>query len=174
MWSEYPYPIRRKGKDRVIREWFRNDGYVRCCLNNRKYLKHRIIAQQFIPNPDNLSQVDHINHNRTDNRLCNLRWVSASENVKNKSSNKGVVYEYFDEIPCESEDDIIEINDYGKHQFDDLYYCDNWFYFFNGIKYRRLHINFDKKGNAFVIASNLEEKQCRVYYSKFMRLYGLD
>ena len=56
-----------------------------------------LIATAFIPNPDNLPQVDHINNNKQDNRVCNLKWVSCSDNnhnkgmnPKNKSGTKGV------------------------------------------------------------------------------------
>lgn len=42
---------------------------------------HRIIAQTFIPNPNNLPQVNHKNGNKRDNRVCNLEWVTASQNV---------------------------------------------------------------------------------------------
>lgn len=41
---------------------------------------HRLVAQAFIPNPDNLEQVDHINSDRRDNRVENLRWLSRKEN----------------------------------------------------------------------------------------------
>ena len=53
IFSEYPYPIRRKGSDKVVKERIDpNCGYVLCSLNAKGYRKHRLIAQQFIPNPD--------------------------------------------------------------------------------------------------------------------------
>lgn len=44
---------------------------------------HRLVAQVFIPNPDNLPHVDHINTDRLDNYYKNLRWVTAKENANN-------------------------------------------------------------------------------------------
>ena len=44
---------------------------------------HRLVAEAFLENPLNLPEVDHINHNRGDNRLENLRWVTRKENMNN-------------------------------------------------------------------------------------------
>lgn len=52
---------------------------------------HRMLALYFIPNPENYQYVDHINGNRTDNRLENLRWVSCSQNNHN-SNRKGYIF----------------------------------------------------------------------------------
>jgi hypothetical protein len=44
---------------------------------------HRLVAEAFLENPLNLPEVDHINHNRGDNRMQNLRWVTHKENMNN-------------------------------------------------------------------------------------------
>jgi hypothetical protein len=60
--------------------------------NIQKYhFLHRLIAEAYIPNPDNKPFVDHINREKTDNRIDNLRWVTSSENKINtgvRSDNK--------------------------------------------------------------------------------------
>ena len=50
----------------------------------RKYFSvHRLVANAFLKNDKNLPQIDHISNNRMDNRVCNLRWVTAKENRNN-------------------------------------------------------------------------------------------
>lgn len=66
-----------------------NMGYygssITVSTNNIKkrhhFLIHRLIAQAFIPNPENKKEVNHINGIKTDNNIKNLEWVTASENI---------------------------------------------------------------------------------------------
>ena len=62
------------------------NGYLRVSLrnsayHNKKLFTHVIVAKAFIPNPDNKPQVNHKNGNKRDNRVDNLEWVTAQENL---------------------------------------------------------------------------------------------
>ena len=65
-------------------------GYLRLELykegKSKKHKVHRLVAQAFIPNPENKPQVDHINGLKTDNRAENLRWSTAEENRANPNT----------------------------------------------------------------------------------------
>ena len=177
--TDYPHVIRKKANEQIVSEYINNkNGYIQLNLSERingitvqrKYYKHKLIAKQFIENPDDLDYVDHINRNKLDNTIENLRWCSASENSKNKSSNKGVDYEFFNEI----DDEAVVVTDYGRHRFENYYYSpeEDSFYFYNGVKYRRLHVNEMKNGYLYVYMISTENKRVKVMISKFKKLYG--
>lgn len=62
-------------------------GYRYVNINRKSYLVHRLVAEAFLPNESNLPCVDHINRDRTDNKVSNLRWVSYHENNMNTPRN---------------------------------------------------------------------------------------
>jgi hypothetical protein len=95
-----------------------------------------LICIQFIPNPQNLPEVDHINGIRNDNRLQNLRWCSKSTNDFNRHiASNGFHYEYFDNLPEGSRPFLM----YNNHDFEG-YSIDNDhnIYFYNSVAFRKL------------------------------------
>lgn len=173
--NEYPFTIRKKENSKIIDESDKGNGYIRIYLNGKQYLKHRLIAKQFLSNPENLSDVDHINHNRTDNHLSNLRWVNRSINQKNKSSNKGIHYRYVDEIS----DDCLVVDMYQTkteiHYFENYYYDvdSNIFYYDNDANYRILHINTTKSGTKYVNLKDVKIKSVAVVINRFLKQHDL-
>ena len=79
-----------------------NRGYYIIGLRNdnkRKDLKlHRLIALAFIPNPDNKPVIDHINRNKLDNRIENLRWATIQENSRNLTCYSNTGYHFISKI----------------------------------------------------------------------------
>ena len=59
------------------------NNYLAIWVDNKSKRIHRIIAETFIPNPDNKPCVDHINGNKHDNNVRNLRWATYTENNNN-------------------------------------------------------------------------------------------
>lgn len=72
----------------ILKPNVKKSGYVNILLSKNNVHKtwrlHRLIAQAFIPNPENKPQVNHKNGDKSDNRVDNLEWVTVSENMRHK------------------------------------------------------------------------------------------
>ena len=71
---------------RILTIFTQKDGFQRVKINSRTQCYHRVIALQFVPNPDpkQYTEVNHKNHIRNDNRPENLEWVIPSANRKDR------------------------------------------------------------------------------------------
>ena len=78
--------IRNDTRGRILKPQPSTCGYlyVHLVKNRRKYMcyVHRLVDAAFIGNPNNLPQIDHIDGNKENNCVDNLRWVTASENTR--------------------------------------------------------------------------------------------
>nr|UVX92462.1 MAG: zinc-binding loop region of homing endonuclease [Bacteriophage sp.] len=57
------------------------DGYLKCKINMKSWLLHRLVATVYLPNPDGLPIVMHLNNNKQDCRVKNLKWGTDLENT---------------------------------------------------------------------------------------------
>ena len=119
--TEPPHRIRRK-RDGFMPKLTLNKtlGYLIVTLNGKTHLYHRILAKHFIPNPDDLPEVDHIDRDKANNALENLRWVTRSQNNNNRTMKKYGKREFLDHAP----NDITEIR-----TFNDVDYPENRYFF---------------------------------------------
>ena len=172
--NQYPFTIRKRDTHKIIKE-HNSNGYARCRINNNDMLKHRLIALQFIPNPDNLPQVDHINHDTTDYHLSNLRWVSGSTNQKNKASNKGVQFEYIDSLPNDAFEIEFYDTKYGRREIKDFYYSatEDKFYYNNDVNYRVLIPHRNPHNCLIVCIRDIENKPVALVIHRFKEQQGI-
>ena len=81
---------KRTGKGKILKNIEDYKGYLEVGLTKngkRKQFKiHRLVAEAFIPNPENKPCIDHINTVKSDNRVENLRWVTYKENSNNEKT----------------------------------------------------------------------------------------
>lgn len=97
--ENYPnYTISDKGEivntntNKKLKGYIRKDGYVIISLSKggKKYkcYLHRLVAETFIPNPDNLPQVNHKDEDKTNNCVSNLEWITPKDNCNYGTRNE--------------------------------------------------------------------------------------
>lgn len=69
------------GKERILKPYETGNGYLRVELQSKPFKLHRLVAQAFIPNPDNLPFVNHKDENPKNNMVDNLEWCDNKYNI---------------------------------------------------------------------------------------------
>ena len=67
---------------RYLKNFTKAGDYVYVKIGSKSHRMHRLVAQTYIPNPENKPQVNHMDGNKYNNMLCNLEWATASENMQ--------------------------------------------------------------------------------------------
>lgn len=173
----YPYIVRNRATERVLKPMLDAAGYYHFDLRNddgerKKYKLHRIIADIFIPNPHGYPCVDHVNRNKTDNHLSNLRWVPYSVNTRNITQKMSAVYTWIDTPP----DDTVPVTQFNGWSFDRLHYSRSADMFFTDCmgQYRELVIHINPHSERRFI--RIKDSNCidrSVYIIKFKRLNNI-
>ena len=170
------YQIRRKGTNKNIKlTTDKGSGYCVCTLNGKKLYHHRVVALQFIKNPDNKPFIDHINRVRTDNRIENLRWVSHYENMQNLGEYRGYAGKSFI-FTEEIDDECVKIEKYGNRELEGYYYDFNQDIFYKEVetnKYRLLNVYRRKNGCESIKMFDKNGIRFDLYVKKFLADYEL-
>lgn len=82
--------VRNTKSEQILNPGVSGNGYKQVSLKMKQSGKfekryvHRLVATYWIPNPENKREVNHLNLDRTDNRVENLEWITSSDNQKHK------------------------------------------------------------------------------------------
>jgi hypothetical protein len=169
--------VRNNKTGRILKPLNNGNGYlfVHLCDGHQQKHKtiHTLVAEAFYIKPNETDQVDHRDRNKLNNCVDNLRYVSRSDNNKNRASQKGVIYELVDDLPG----DCFIVFNYGKHEFDNLHYSpeNEKFYIFTGVEYRALPI-LRQSNTHFLIVNVVDTNghQTSICLNKFKRLYNIE
>ena len=121
------YHITREGKlynkGHPVKTFF-HKGYERTKLRNNKVSKnvkiHRLVAEAYIPNPNNLPVVMHLDNNPLNNKVSNLKWGTYKENTKQmmrEGRNKG---QFSSKLSLEQMREVVRLYDSGKFTLKEL------------------------------------------------------
>ena len=124
------YKINRNGDiwsciyQKVMKPQLSKDGYLWVKLTkekvNHKGRIHRLLGLQYIENTENLPQIDHIDRNKLNNALDNLRWVTHTDNMRNKANYKDNLTEEQKEQKVQDLKEYKRKRIYGRKRTDEI------------------------------------------------------
>lgn len=139
-----PHRIVKEDIEFTPKESINNAGYIQIAINSQPRYKHRIVAEQFVPNPnpDEFTEVDHIDGNPLNNRIDNLRWVTHKENCLNRNAWRKGPSEFADQLPEGS----IHVTEWKGYVIDYWISPSNDVWRQSGKRYRKLRVAKGTRG----------------------------
>ena len=84
--------IKNSKTNKILKQKTEKNGYKRIGLfingNRKMFLIHRLVGKAFLENPDNKPMIDHIDENKSNNNVKNLRWATNQDNLANQGKKK--------------------------------------------------------------------------------------
>jgi len=183
--SNEPHSIKKKTTQNIVVETLINDSSYRCVIGGKYYMKHRILAHQFLGfNLDDKNMIIvHVDGDTKNNSLSNLRITTRQQHQLCQRGANGVTYEYVDTLP-EGAKPVLK---YNQHSFDNIFYSNGDFFLRchrqiilpsgrlrKGASYRKLLVSktkpTKKAGNQleYVAAKSVDGKQCKLIIAKVL------
>ena len=145
------------GNNRIVKGFDNTLGYLKVALysktfpKGKKFYIHRLLALVFIPNPDNLEVVNHLDKDRSNNTITNLEWCTRSENDLHK-------YRVGDLKPHNA----VEVDFYTENK----QYYKTFRSILDACKFLKVHEKNSYRLKDIIINNNFE-KMYKNYYIKF-------
>ena len=155
-------------KQKLLKPYTIRGGYLMIGLHSngtrfRLYV-HRLVMESFVGVCPDGYEVNHIDHNRRNNRVENLEYVTKSQNTIDRLSTQGRAFTFIEKLPEGS----VPFEHYGNHVFPaDKYYKHGkqLFLKIRDQRYRVLDIRYNDKRKCFIL-NDINHKDMKVYISK--------
>ena len=165
--------VRNKKTNRILGGGYDNIGYrfvLLCKANSKpKQIKvHRLVALAFIPNPNKLPQVNHIDEDKLNNDVKNLEWVTASQNQRHSAHQRSCKVKQLDKCGnlIKVWDSIMQIErETGYNQSYIIQCCKGKYKHAYGFRWEYVDTNFQRVMNRPVAALTKDRELVAEYRS---------
>lgn len=99
----------KRGKEKILKNLDRGNGYFYIELNRKKYSVHRLVAEAFLENPENLPQINHKDENKQNNCVSNLEWCSSQYNMTYNNKHIQIGRKLAKKVGCFKDGKLIKI-----------------------------------------------------------------